>query len=845
MKLSYNWLSEFVKIDDIDPWDVGLQLTMSTSEIEGVEEVGSDLRNVVVGKILEVKPHPNAEHLFLTKVDVGNAVLDIISGAPNTRKDTFIPVALIGAVMPDGTKVKKAKLRGVQSFGIVCSERELGASDDHSGLWILNEEEDVGILQAGTPLNSLFPTKDYIIDIDNKSITNRPDLWGHYGFARELSAVYGRKLEPVYSQELIDEIMHAQGDEHIEVRIEDENLCPRYSAIMIGGIQVKKSSYTVRRRLYILGVRPIYNIVDITNYIMLEIGQPLHAFDASQMAKGTIIIRCAREGELVTTLDGLERRLTNDSLLITDPEKVVAVAGVMGGLNSEISDVTEKIIIEAANFNPVSIRRTAVRLGLRTEASNRFEKGIDPELTVLGIVGSVYRIKKSLPDASVLSPFVDVNLSKVKKINITLNIDWVSRMLGIPIEKKRIVDILRSLQFVIQETDKKNLVVTVPLFRATKDISIPQDLVEEVGRIYGYDNIKPELPSIDNNPPYKDDLAYFIRQMKLLLSYELSLTEVYTYSFQEDSALANFYPEGFPFLTLKNPVSTGMSKLRRSLIPGIFSLVEKNISYKDEFSIFEIGSVYVPKKSAVSKNSDSQARDSKANSLPDERQMATGLMLKKIENSPVFFNLKGKIEALFNKQGLDDTEFVPFDSASRYDKCIDLSNLGDLNVYHSGRRSLLVNDATAFGIICELNPKLVKGIGIDFNEFRVALFDIDLQLLMECVMGRLNKKKYDKLPKYPEVALALAVVVDEEISVREVRDFILSHKSRWKAASASLMDRVELFDIYRGKPLSSGKKSLAFNVYYRRKDRTLTEKEANIVHEDIAKKIRDHGWELR
>jgi len=831
MKLSYNWLSEFVEIEDIEPAEIALQLTMSTSEIEEIEEVGEELKNVVVGKIVQVKPHPNSDHLFVARVDVGDAVLDIVSGAPNTRQNSFVPVALRGAVLPGGFRVEKAKLRGVDSNGVVCSEKELGVSEDHSGLWILDEEKVRG-LEAGKPVTSLFPTRDYIIDIDNKSITNRPDLWGHYGFARELAAIYGRALKPVYGQSLVDGVLKASGDQVVEVKIEDKTLCPRYSAIVVGGIHVSKSTYLLRRRLYTLGVRPICNIVDVTNYVMLEIGQPLHAFDATQIAGGRIIVRRAREGERFTTLDGLERTLTSETLLITDPEKAVAVAGVMGGLNSEISDLTETIIIEAANFDPVSIRRTAVRLGLRTEASNRFEKSIDPELTLLGIVGSVCKIREELPGAEILSPFIDANSTRKKKIEIALNVDWVSRLLGTEVPKKRIRDILSALQFQVSEKNSNNFTVVVPSFRATKDVAIPQDLVEEVGRIYGYGNISPVLPRIHSDPPHRDEMVHFIRRIKRLFAGALSMTESYTYSFQEDSVLDRFYPEGTRFLTLKNPVSRSMSRLRRSLIPGLYALIERNLAYRDEFSLFEVGSVYIP-------------QENRRGGLPDERQMAAGLVLRNEQERPVFFVVKGKLELLLNTLHLSGAVFEDFEKIGGYEPAIDLPSLGNMSLYHPGRRALMVNGKNAFGIIAELNPKILKETGIDFKEKRVALFCIDVQMLLREVLDAEERMKYSRLPRYPRVTLAIAVVVDEGVQVQEVGEFILSHKREGSCSDPSIFEGAQLFDIYRGRPLEEGKKSLAFNLFYRSNDRTLTEKEANIVHEEIARNIRARGWGLR
>lgn len=829
MKLSYNWLSEFVAIDDIDPEEIALKLTMSTAEVEGIERVGEDLKNVVVGRILELVPHPNADHLYRTKVDVGSNVLDIVSGAPNTRKGSFVPVALVGARLPCGMEVKKARLRGVDSFGVVCSEKELGASDEHTGLWILDDEDiPQEKLTPGTAITSLFPLEDHIIEIDNKSITHRPDLWGHYGIARELAAVYRRELEPVYPDREIEEVLNAKGDQPIHIDIRDKARCPRYTAIMIDGIEVKRSPFRLRRRLFTLGMRPIANIVDITNYVMMAIGQPLHAFDASNIAEHTIVVRTARKGERFTTLDGIERHLSPEMLLIADPRKAIAIAGVMGGLNSEIAQDTKTIIIESANFNPVSIRRTALRLGLRTEASNRFEKSLDPELTVLGIAGTVSLIKKLLPCARFVSALCDKDFSEKKKIVLPLDTHWVSELIGSPLEKGQMTDILERLQFDVEEVDKRNVRVTVPSFRATKDVSIPQDLVEEIARIQGYDKIVPRLPQILNTPPLRNELLVFIRELKAVLAQDLALTEVYTYSFQEDSVLDLFYPENSAFVRLKNPVSMSLSRLRRSLIPGLYSLIEKNLTYKQEFSVFEIGSVYAPPKP-----------DSKTESLlPDEQQMAASLFVRKRGAQPVFFHAKGRLEALFRRLSLQDVRFVPFERMARYKNSFHLENIGFWSAYHAGRSALLVHGDTCIGIIAELEPFLLKRIGLDYDVSRVAVFEVNLHLLNHLVLKRRQKKKFSRLPRYPEVVLAFAVVVDEKVPLEEVKDFIMKHRF-------GLIDRIEPFDIYRGKPLPDGRKSLAFNVYYRAEDRTLTEEEAEEVHERIAKRIREHGWDLR
>jgi phenylalanyl-tRNA synthetase beta chain len=868
MKLSYNWLSEYVKLDDVDPREAGLRLTMSTSEIENVEEVGGSLEGVVAGKILEVKRHPDSDHLFLAKVDVGKEVLSIVSGAPNTKENTFVPVALVGARLPGGLTVKKSKLRGADSFGMVCSEKELGVSDDHTGLWILDDE---GLpksgLKPGAPLTGLFPLRDFIIEIDNKSITNRPDLWGHYGFARELAAVYGRALKPVYPRSAIDELLDSGsaggagavkgGAAGIELEIEDSILCPRYTAIMLGGIRIGKSPFRVRRRLSTLGVRPIYNIVDVTNYVMLEVGQPLHAFDAEMIARHTIVVRRAREGERFKTLDGFDRTLTAETLLITDPEKAVAVAGVMGGLNSEISDATRTIIVESANFNPASIRRTAVRLGLRTEASNRFEKSLDPELTLLGITGSVSMIRGMIPGARIVSPLADAYPSGGRSASLSLDSEWVGKLLGVPIEKKRISEILASLSFTVEDRGERTLGVRVPSFRASKDVSIPQDLVEEVGRIYGYGNIEPRLPLVTSTPPHREEMVFFVRELKLLLSGAFALSEAYTYSYQEDAALSLFYPEGTRFVSLQNPVSTSMSRMRRSLIPGLFGLIEKNAGFRDSMAVFEIGSIYDP----------DEKKQGKDAGLPGERKMASALLMRKAkrgetsfrdavssrgeasqraEGSPgaeVFFELKGKLEHLFRRLYLSSAEFTGFERGQEFDGSFALRNLGTAEgptqPFNRARRALLTSGRVCFGIMAELNPLLLKHAGIDFNSYRAAVFEIDLGLLLDVYSESKPLKRYQRLPRFPEVLRDIALVVGEEVAAREVKEFILA------CGTGALLKRVELFDIYRGKPLAAGKKSLAFNLSYGSDERTLTDEEVKGVHDGIVAGIRERGWDLR
>jgi phenylalanyl-tRNA synthetase beta chain len=496
--------------------------------------------------------------------------------------------------------------------------------------------------------------------------------------------------------------------------------------------------------------------------------------------------------------------VSEETLLIADPEKAIAVAGVMGGQNSEIGELTERIVIESANFDPVSVRRTAARLGLRTEASNRFEKSIDPELTVTGIAGCVSYLEKLLPSLTICSKLADVFKVRRKKVVISLNTKWVSKLLGAEVTGEAASDILRRLEFDVEEQDRGNL-------------------VEEVGRIYGYNNIDPVLPRIESSPVHRNEQLFLIRRLKTLLSNELGLTEVFSYSFQEEAVLDLFYKGKQEFVSLRNPISSTLSKMRRSLIPGLFSFIEKNFTFSAAFSLFEIGSVYGPKRGSEG--------------LPAERKTVAALILREQGACPVFFHAKGRLERLFSKLGLNDVAFVPFDRQKGNDRSFDIAGSGSRDSYHPGRSSLLVSGKICFGLIAELNPRLLKAAGVDFHTHRIAVFELDLSLIGE-LMKKESSKKYEAIPRFPEVVLALACVVDEDVYVKEVENFIRSYRSE-------LLKNIELFDIYRGKPLAEGKKSLAFNLYYRKEDRTLTEDEANKVHEKIAGSIRKHGWELR
>ncbi|MFA4941992.1 MAG: phenylalanine--tRNA ligase subunit beta, partial [Patescibacteria group bacterium] len=483
MYISLKWLKDFVNIPaSITPEELGLKLTLHTVEIDGVEKQSEKFNNVVVGKILELKKHPQADRLQLVKVDIGKEKLDIVCGAHNIKEGDFVPVALVGAILPNGLEIKEAEIRGVKSHGMLCAEDELGLGQDHSGILILTKGK------LGQNLAENLKLDDTVFEVDNKSITNRPDLWGHFGLARDIAAFLDIKLiEPKINLEKITKLEKKGEVIKLKAEVKDAKLCPRYMAIAMKGIKIADSPQWMKERLSAVGMRPINNIVDITNYVMLELGQPLHAFDANLVKE--IVVRRAEDKEMMETLDGQKRELNKEMLVIADDEKAIAIAGVMGGATSEISDKTDSIIIEAANFEPTQIRKTSQKLGLRTESSMRFEKSLDPNLCEQAIARVVELVKEICPGAVVASKLVDIKSFKINSDPIVLDISWLNKTIGEEIGEKTIIKTLNNLGF--KTTQKKNeITVNVPTWRATKDISIREDLMEEIVRIYGYNNLK-------------------------------------------------------------------------------------------------------------------------------------------------------------------------------------------------------------------------------------------------------------------------------------------------------------------------------------------------------------------
>ena len=865
MQLSLNWLKDFVEIPSgVSPEELGKRLTMHTVEVEKVVCQTDKYRNVVVGKILEVKPHPNADRLRLALVDIGPSAgsgqfLEIVCGAPNIKPGQLVPVALVGAVLPaspaggpGGLEIKPAEIRGVKSNGMLCAADELGLGSDHDGIVILGvtpliplykgDESKLTPLQkggrgvkVGQNFSDFLKLTDVIFEVDNKSITHRADLWSIYGMARDISAFLNVKFK-TYAPKL--SILKAKKITfRFKVKIEDFSLCPRYMAVGLENLKVAPSPEWMQARLSAAGLRPINNIVDVTNYVMLELGQPLHAFDKNFI--GHIIVRSAKAGEIIETLDGVKRKLEPDMLVIANQTKPVAVAGVMGGANSEINDQTESIIIESANFNFDSVRKTAQKLGLRTEASMRFEKGLDPNLCELGLARAVELLLKICPDARVAGNLVDERKTPLIPLlkgdgrglsPVALDLNWLNGRVGQKFEPKQIKQILEKLGFLVKVTGD-SFKVTIPTWRAIRDVAIREDIVEEVARIYGYNNIKPSLPKINLAPPLMTLKKALERKIKNILSVGAGFSETYNYSFVSEKQLEKITPlskggVGGLSLAIKlaNPLSEDLALLRPSLIPGLLENIKTNQANEAEIAIYEIGSIFLNKPGEIKKD------DSNKDKLPfEEKHLA--LALASDEADDLFRKLKGVMEFLLSALNLEATfEQVAVISTprTRGEKLLkDESGLykGFLPpVEMTKATAVIIVNNKLIGRVAELEKSLKQSFGI---KKPTAIAEISLPALLDLVKNS-RVKQYVEPPKHPAVSRDLAFVVNEKILYNNIKKQIINF--------SDLIRQADLFDVYQGDKLGQGKKSLAFHIIYQA-DKTLTSEEVDEIQGKLVKHL--------
>jgi phenylalanyl-tRNA synthetase, beta subunit, non-spirochete bacterial len=804
MLLSLNWLKDFIKIPKgITPEDLALRLTMHTVEVEGWSDQSASFKGVVVGKVLTVDKHPNADRLRVTTVDIKKEVLTIVCGAPNVEAGQLVPVATIGAILPNGLEIKESEIRGEKSYGMICAEDELGLGSNHEGIMVLGKKAKIG-----EAFSEYLNLDDIILEIDNKSLSNRSDLWGHYGMAREIGTFYDTELKD-YNEFLKPEI--TPGTEKLDVKVEDKKLCPRYMALAVSGIKVEESPTWLKDRLVAVGLRPINNIVDITNYVMFETGQPLHAFSRDQVSK--IIVRTAKKGEHIETLDGKERELDEEMLVIANGDGPIAVAGVMGGQNSGVTDETTEIVIEAANFDAVSIRKTEGKLSLRTDASIRYEKSLDPNLVETGLRRAYALLKTICKTAEASSEIIDISNFSVNQGPVVLGLNWINDKIGQEIPEKQIINILERLGFVVVK-DGNDLSVTIPTWRAAKDVAIKEDILEEIVRVYGYDNIVTSAPLISLDPPEILSERVLERKIQTILSSNFGLNETYNYSFVGESQLKKLNLDFTNYLKLVNPISDQLTILRQNLIVGLLGSVKVNQFNFDEVRLFELGRVYLDAPGNYDKAGGDKER------LPyQEKRVAFVLSGKQ---GDYFSESKGITESLIKQifGGAFEAEFVTVE---------------DFPAYSDNKKSVRVRvNNRDLGLVSTINSEVSGKFGLKNETVTVELNLAELlALYTSCPLV-----KYKPVPKYPMISRDLAFVVDSGMMYNDLRREIKSFDD--------LIVEVELFDSYQGDKLGEDKKSLAFHVIYQSLERTLRAEEIDAIQTKLIARLEEKfGAQIR
>ena len=806
MNVTLNWLKDYIDFE-FSPSELADRLTMLGIEVETVKELGTGLEGVVVGKVSAVRPHPNADKLVICQVDVGEAEeLQIVCGAPNVREGMLAPVATVGVTLPIGLTIKAAKLRGEVSQGMLCSEKELGLSEEAAGLMELPTD-----ISIGTSLVAALGLDDVMFELE---ITpNRPDCLSLIGVAREVRAETGNplKLPSVDLQENETDIRSLTS-----VTIDAPELCPRYAARVIQGVKVGESPAWLRQRLESVGIGVINNIVDITNFVLMEYGQPLHAFDYHKLAENRIVVRRAVEGERLTTLDETDRELTADMLVIADAEKPVALAGVMGGYDSEITETTCDVLLESAYFNPSSIRATARALGMNTEASYRFERGADPG-AVLAALDRAAALIAELAGGVVCKEVVDVYPGEQPLTEIKLRPERVNFVLGTTLEATEMAQILMRLGFDVKSSrhtpcavnGEENYQATVPTFRS--DITREIDLIEEIARVYGYDNIPTALPKGDIPVPAPNPKVEVRRRIKRFLL-AAGMMEAVNYSFCDPNCFEKIrLPSDSPLretLRLQNPLSPEMSVLRTTLVPGLLENAQHNRNHQiNAIALFEIGSVFV--------------RD--ANQKEPERVAGViagqvgGGVYGNLYRDPDFFDIKGLVEGMLEVCGI--TEYT--------------LQKTDLPTFHPGRNAAVLLADTPIGTFGEAHPEVLENYDLPYKAY---LFEFDLEVL---VSAAVFSRRFEPISIYPKVERDLAIVVDKDVLSDMPIELIYT-------TGGELVESVRLFDVYEGEQVPEDKKSLAYTIVYHSAAETLTDKAVNTLHERVVERLHQElGAELR
>jgi phenylalanyl-tRNA synthetase beta chain len=780
MNFSYSWLAGLVEGVDVAPAQLGRLITMKTAECEGVHTHAAHLERVCAARVVSVAAIAGSSHNVKAVLETGRyGARTVVCGAPNCR------AGVVSAYVPAGTDlngraIEKMTVDGVESDGMLASGAELGLNRDAAGILEI-------VAEPGAPIPGCAP--DSVIEIDNKSLTHRPDLWGHHGMAREVAAILRKPLRDPVQPGLLP-----TGEAAVKIAIEDLTLCPRYSALVFEDVTVGPSPLWLQYRLETIGLNPINNIVDVTNLIMAELAQPMHAFDQDLLRGATIFIRPARAGEQVMALNEELYKLGTANLVIADERGPIALAGIIGGLDSAINERTRRVVLESACFQATSVRKTSAALKLRTDASMRFEKAQDPENTVRGLARAVELFREVSPGIRLVGGLADQRQPAEFPAPIRLPLDWLARKLGRAIEREEVRDILERLRFGVAEPEAGVFSVTIPSWRATKDISIKDDLVEEVGRMIGYDSITPKAPSVPVTAPPSDPERLFARSVRAMLTAQ-GFTEVYNYSFhsEEEARALGFAVEAH--LGVANPIAVGQSLMRLSLIPGIYRNLRDNSRHFERFRLFEIGREVHP---------ELRLPDGLPTEIP---HLAAAIYAREDGEAANLFELKRVAECLMPGVEVQPAKARVFE--------------------HPARAAELLWQKNVVGRLFELHPTMLAG--------RAAIFDLDLDLMLRLEP---REKRHRSIRRYPASAFDLSVIAG-------VRELVGDLRARIASLAGEPLVSIEFQRRYAGPPIPDGMQSVSFRLTVAAEDHTLSLEEAGAIRARIIDGMREQGYELR
>ena len=787
MYISLNWIKDFVNLDGIDMEELINKFTLSCAEVEGYEIKGKDLSGVITAKIVKVEDHPNSKKLHLLKVDTGKEIVDIVCGAPNVKEGIIVPLATIGANIA-GMVIGKANLGGFDSYGMCCSAKELGISDDHSGLLVFDEGTPIGV-----NVKTILDIDDIVFEVDNKSLTNRPDMWGHYGIAREIAAITGRELKPIdlWAEESVGN--------KLDITVNTDK-CYRYTSATMGNVTRKVSPMNMQIRLYYSGMRGLNFLADVTNYVMLELGQPMHAFDNAIV--NNIQVDELKEDTEFVTLDSNTRMLPAGTMVIKSDNKPVAIAGVMGGENSEITDDTNSVLIESACFDGADIRKTAIKLGLRTEASARYEKMLDTNLTETALKRFIYLIKLNDSNAIVTSDVTDVVRYTYPAVNIEISKAYIDKYIGISIPKTTIVNILESLEFKVEEKSNDEFLVSAPSFRTTKDIKGKADLVEEITRVYGYDNIPATSTKQGVTPVKQDKLIDLEYDIKYALATRYNLSEVHTYIWNdfETNNYLGIKPKSY--IKIVNSLQKDNDEIRSTIVPSLIKVVMDNKNdYSGEVSVFEIGRV---------------VEGIREDNLCDEHKKLSIVKSSKGDMPSLLISLKEAVEYIFTNVVKSKVQFVKTD--------IQDDLICSVNYYQ------IISQGYNLGYIGIVNPKVAKKID---SKMSIAVCEIDFGMLKELPE---MIYKFEKTYKFPGTELDFNFEIPKNMQYADIE----------KIATSMLTDlvyKVSLTNIFK----AEGSEYINYTLHYTvvANDHTITGEEIETFHKGVIDTFKNNGINLK